>query len=146
MAPAPRRIAEIETLVIRNETAAKSLESIGSPRATWSQAVPAGQRHSRADLVRITNTYFSGIERNDGKGRYPTADSCARLENGARERRDRPRGVGVAPGAVRHGLRVEHVGAGDVERSARRIASVGRFFRRAVQRAALYIYGGSDAR
>ena len=78
-----RRIAEIETLVIRNEAAAKSLDTIGTPRATWTQAVPAAERHSRADLVRIANMYFSGIERNDGKGRYPIADSCARLENGA---------------------------------------------------------------
>jgi hypothetical protein len=27
--------------------------------------------------------YFSGIEKNDGRGVYPIADSCARLENGA---------------------------------------------------------------
>ena len=31
-------------------------------------------------LVRIANLYFSGIERNDGRGAYPIADSCARLE------------------------------------------------------------------
>ena len=78
-----RRVTEIETLVIRNEAAAKSLDTIGTPRATWSQAVPAAERHSRADLVRIANLYFSGIERNDGKGQYPIADDCARLENGA---------------------------------------------------------------
>jgi hypothetical protein len=41
------------------------------------------ERHSRADLVRIANLYFSGIERNDGRGVYPIADTCARLENGA---------------------------------------------------------------
>jgi len=78
-----RRITEVETLVIRNETAAKSLDTIGTPRAVWTQAVPVAERHSRAELVRIANVYFSGIERNDGKGTYPIADSCARLENGA---------------------------------------------------------------
>jgi hypothetical protein len=78
-----RRIAEVETLVIRNEAAAKSLDVIGRPRATWTQPVPAGERHSRADLVRIANMYFSGIEKNDGRGTYPIAESCARLENGA---------------------------------------------------------------
>ena len=78
-----RRVTEIETLVIRNEAAAKSLDTIGTPRAVWTQAVPGAARHSRADLVRIANLYFSGIERNDGKGRYPIADTCARLENGA---------------------------------------------------------------
>jgi len=80
---ARRRIEEVETLVIRNEAAAKSLDTIGTPRAVWTQAVPGAARHSRADLVRIANLYFSGIERNDGKGRYPIADTCARLENGA---------------------------------------------------------------
>ena len=78
-----RRITEVETLVIRNEAAAKSLDTIGTPRAAWTAAVPAAERHTRADLVRIANLYFSGIERNDGKGAYPIADSCARLENGA---------------------------------------------------------------
>jgi len=80
---ARRRIEEVETLVIRNEAAARSLDAIGTPRAAWSQAVPAAERHTRADLVRIANLYFSGIERNDGRGVYPLADSCARLENGA---------------------------------------------------------------
>ena len=77
-----RRIEEIETLVIRNEAAAKSLDTIGTPRAAWSQPVPAAERSTRGDLVRIANMYFSGIERNDGKGQYPIADACARLENG----------------------------------------------------------------
>jgi hypothetical protein len=80
---ARRRIEEVETLVIRNEAAAKSLDTIGTPRAAWSQPVPATERHTRADLVRIANMYFSGIERNNGRGEYPLADSCARIENGA---------------------------------------------------------------
>ena len=63
--------------------AAESLDRIGAPRAVWSQPVPPAERLPRAELVRIANMYFSGIERNDGKGAYPIADSCARLENGA---------------------------------------------------------------
>jgi len=78
-----RRIREIETLVIRNEDAAKSLDAIATPRRTWATAVPGHEQHSRADLVRIANLYFSGIELNDGKGTYPIAETCARLENGA---------------------------------------------------------------
>ena len=76
------RIAEVETLVIRNQMAAESLDSIGAPRSIWTQTLPAGERTPRADVVRIANMYFSGIERNDGRGTYPIADSCARLENG----------------------------------------------------------------
>lgn len=79
---ADRKIAELETLVIRNADVAKRLDEIGTPRRTWSEPVPAGDRLPRADLVRIANGYFSGIERNDGKGGYPLAADCARLENG----------------------------------------------------------------
>ncbi len=37
---------------------------------------------SRADLIRTANMYFSGMQKNDGKGDYPFADDCDRLENG----------------------------------------------------------------
>lgn len=80
---ADQRIAEIETLVIRNKDAADSLDKIATPRRTWYTAVPESARHSRADLARIANMYFSGIELNDGKGVYPLHESCARLENGS---------------------------------------------------------------
>ena len=101
-----RRIEEVETLVIRNEAAAKSLDAIGTPRATWAAAVPAGERHSRADLVRIANMYFSGIERNDGRGAYPIAESCARLENGTVTAGDPALIPGApAPGRARQGCR-----------------------------------------
>lgn len=77
-----RRIADIETLVIRNADVARRLDDIGTPRRTWSEPVPASDRLPRAELVRIANEYFSGIQRNDGKGDYPLAADCARLENG----------------------------------------------------------------
>jgi hypothetical protein len=37
---------------------------------------------SRADLRRIADMYFAGLEKNDGKGDYPFADDCDRIENG----------------------------------------------------------------
>ncbi len=37
---------------------------------------------SRLDLVRIANLYFSGMQQNDGKGVYPFAKDCNRIENG----------------------------------------------------------------
>lgn len=82
LAVVEREITEIETLVIRNREAAENLDKIGAPRQAWLEAVPDARRRSRADLVRIANMYFSGIERNDGKGDYPLAPDCARLENG----------------------------------------------------------------
>jgi len=98
------KVAEIETLVIRNREAAEHIDEVGTPRAAWSQPVPPADRLPRAELVRIANAYFSGIERNDGKGAYPIADDCARFENGQVTAGDparvSPRAHGRADGRV----------------------------------------------
>jgi len=73
------RIAEAETLVQRSDRSAQGFEKIGY---AWTAAVPESQRASRADLVRVANMYFSGMAQNDGKGVYPFADDCNRIENG----------------------------------------------------------------
>lgn len=101
-----QRISEVETLVIRNEAAAKSLDAIGTPRRTWFDAVAPADRLSRAELVRIANMYFSGIERNDGKGEYPIHESCARLENGAVTAGDPALVLGSAAAAQASGRRI----------------------------------------
>jgi hypothetical protein len=77
-----RRISEVETLVAHSENGAKNLEAIGKPREAFFRATPAADRVSRAELVRVANMYFSGMQLNDGKGTYPFADDCDRLENG----------------------------------------------------------------
>jgi hypothetical protein len=48
------------------------------------RATPPADRVSRAELVRVANMYFSGMQLNDGKGNYPFADDCDRLENGGK--------------------------------------------------------------
>lgn len=95
-----QQIADIETLVIRNQTAAENLDKVARPRAAWSEAVPAASRMSRAELVRIANMYFSGIERNDGKGVYPISRTCARLENGSVTAGDPARVLGESAAAA----------------------------------------------
>lgn len=75
-----RRIASAETFVQRNEASALGFEKIGY---TWTDPVPPDQRVSRADLLRLSNLYFSGMQRNDGAGEYPFAPDCNRIENGA---------------------------------------------------------------
>ena len=77
-----RRLTEIETLIAHSESGAKNLEQIGQPRAAFLRPTPPADRVSRADLVRVANMYFSGMQLNDGKGNYPFADDCDRLENG----------------------------------------------------------------
>jgi len=92
-----RQITEIEALVIRPNTPAvpapsaptsapagpaANLERLGAPHHLFTEAIPPAERMSRADLIRISNMYFSGMEKNDGKGEYPFTDDCDRFENG----------------------------------------------------------------
>jgi hypothetical protein len=44
--------------------------------------VPKAERVSRAELIATADKYFTGMQKNDGKGDYPFADDCNRLENG----------------------------------------------------------------
>lgn len=81
-----KKITEAETIVARGERAqggARNLETMGKPRDAFSRETPPKERMTRPDLVRTANMYFSGMQLNDGKGRYPFADDCNRIENGS---------------------------------------------------------------
>jgi hypothetical protein len=78
------QITEIEQIVIRDENAGKRVEALGAPNPIYLQTIPANERMSRADLIATANKYFSGMQQNDGKGDYPFAPDCDRLENGNR--------------------------------------------------------------
>jgi hypothetical protein len=58
------------------------LDASGGPDARWF-GDPA-PRLPRADLQHLADAYFCGLERNDGRGDYPFADDCIRIENGFR--------------------------------------------------------------
>ena len=92
-----RRISEIETMVARSENGAKGFEALGEPRAAFSRVTPPADRVSRGELVRVANMYFSGMQLNDGKGQYPFADDCDRIENGARTTNAPGRGGAARP-------------------------------------------------
>jgi hypothetical protein len=80
-----RRITEIEKIVARDDmgsNGAQALDRMKTPRAAFSRPVPAADRVSRQELVRVANMYFSGMQLNDGKGKYPFGENCHRLENG----------------------------------------------------------------
>jgi hypothetical protein len=76
---ASRQIAEIESFIQRNPSSAQGFERIGYK---WTDTIPMSERMSRSDLIKIANMYFSGMQQNDGKGFYPFADDCNRIENG----------------------------------------------------------------
>jgi len=91
------RISEVEQIVARPDrplgaTSAPSsspfpatgaaVEAMGSPSPVFLAAVPEKERMSRADLIAVANQYFTGMQRNDGKGYYPFTVDCLRRENG----------------------------------------------------------------
>ena len=73
------QITEAETLVQRNDKSGPGFEKIGY---TWLDPIPESERMSREELIRVTDLYFTGMARNDGKGNYPFTDDCNRIENG----------------------------------------------------------------
>jgi len=90
------RITEVEQLVIRPEgglasngtrterpsSTGERVEKMGSPNPIFLEAIPEAKRPSREELIKTANYYFSGLQRNDGKGYYPFTDDCDRYENG----------------------------------------------------------------
>ena len=88
-----KNISEIETVMGRSGLGTASpaggagvrlLESMGKPDDVWLKDIPASERASREDVIRVSNMYFSGLQNNDGKGDYSFfADDCYRLENGS---------------------------------------------------------------
>ncbi len=91
------KIAEIETLVERTVQYAENLEKRGHPDPLFTQTLPPGERPSRADLVKVANMYFSGMQLNDGKGDYPFTDDCDRWENGTEETNNHSRNNNYNP-------------------------------------------------
>jgi hypothetical protein len=83
-----QQITEVEQIVVRNASENNNatytkVDSMAT-HPKYLQAVPANERMSRADLIIQGNKYFTGIQRNDGKGDYPFGPECNRDENGGR--------------------------------------------------------------
>lgn len=88
------KIAEAETIVVRNVQQAENLEKRGHTDPLFTQTLPASDQLSRGELVRIANMYFSGMQLNDGKGDYPFSDDCDRVENGEEATNNKTTGTG----------------------------------------------------
>jgi len=63
---------------------AKALDESGGPDPAWHDEVHPSERMRREELAQVADLYFAGLERNDGRGEYPFADDCIRIENGFR--------------------------------------------------------------
>src|SRR5690606_33987849 len=75
-------VVEIEQMTARSVEAAERVEALGAPRPQFSRTVPPRERMSRAELIATADKYFTGMQQNDGKGDYPFAETCERIENG----------------------------------------------------------------
>jgi hypothetical protein len=86
-----QRITEAEQLVIRADSgmgsqmqpAAVAIEKMGAPHELFMNIIPEEERSSRMELIEVANKYFTGLQKNDGRGDYPFTDDCDRFENGA---------------------------------------------------------------
>lgn len=86
-------IREAEQLVIRQDNSAAapgmsfpptavSVEKMGAPHPIYAEVIPESERASREEMIKTANYYFTGMQKNDGKGYYPFTDDCHRIENG----------------------------------------------------------------
>lgn len=108
-------ISEAEQIIVRPEdnilnppqanprpSAAENIEKmgeeLGNPHPVFTEIIPENERPSREEMIKTANYYFSGMQKNDGKGvggtgTYPFTDDCDRYENGGKSTN-----VPLAPG------------------------------------------------
>ena len=102
------RITEIESIHFRpggggpNNIAA--MDKAGKAEDLWFKSIPPAQRLSRQEMIAIADGYFTGLQKNDGKGiqgtgTYPFTNDCHRIENGA-PTTNVPRPAGEKPGTI----------------------------------------------
>ena len=87
------RITEIESIYFKpgaggpNNIAAMDAPGY-KPEDMWFKSIPPAQQMSRQELIAVADGYFTGLQKNDGKGingtgTYPFTNDCHRIENGA---------------------------------------------------------------
>jgi hypothetical protein len=102
------RITEIESIFFKpggggpNNIA--DMDKPYKPEDIWFKSIPPTQRMSRQELIAVADGYFTGLQKNDGKGingtgTYPFTSDCHRIENGA-PTTNVQRPANVAPDAI----------------------------------------------
>lgn len=83
-----RRVSEIEVLVNRSLSGGSAAPGGAAsrphtePHPLMAQPIPADRRHTRADLVRISDAYFTGIDTGTTSAGVSFSPQCQRRENG----------------------------------------------------------------
>ena len=102
------RISEIETVFFKpgggGPTDIAAMDRPHQPEAFWFKSIPPAQRMSRQELIAVADGYFTGLQKNDGKGingtgTYPFTSDCHRIENGS-PTTNVPRPANEAPGTI----------------------------------------------
>ena len=102
------RITEIESIFFRpggggpNNIA--DMDKPYKPEEFWFKSIPPAQRMSRQELIAVADGYFTGLQKNDGKGingtgTYPFTNDCHRVENGS-PTTNVPRPANEPPGTI----------------------------------------------
>jgi hypothetical protein len=86
------RITEIESVFFKpgggGPNNIEAMEKAGKAEDIWFRSIPPAQRLSRQEMIAVADGYFTGLQKNDGKGiggtgAYPFTTDCHRIENGA---------------------------------------------------------------
>jgi hypothetical protein len=94
------RITEIESIYFKPGGAGPNniagMDAPYKPEAFWFKSIPSAQQMSRQELIAAADGYFTGLQKNDGKGvnstgTYPFTDDCSRIENGSLTAKAPPR-------------------------------------------------------
>lgn len=102
------RITEIESILYKpgggGPNGIADMDKPYKPEEMWFKSIPAAQRASRRELIATADGYFTGLQKNDGKGingtgTYPFTNDCHRIENGA-PTTNVPRPPNEAPGTI----------------------------------------------
>jgi len=102
------RITEIESVYFRTGGGGPNniagMDQAGKVEDIWFKSIPPAQRLSRQQMIAIADGYFTGLQKNDGKGiqgtgTYPFTNDCHRIENGS-PTTNVPRPANLAPGAI----------------------------------------------
>jgi hypothetical protein len=93
-------ISEIELIVVRpsgmmtlgqpQPPSTGQIMDQKTPRPQFLQTVPPAERMSREELVKIANSYFTGLANQTGKFTAPFAKTCERWENGNQTTNQKP--------------------------------------------------------
>jgi len=103
------RITEVESIYYKpgggGPSGIPDMDKPGyKPEEIWFKSIPPAQRPSRQELIATADGYFTGLQKNDGKGingtgTYPFTNDCHRIENGS-PTTNVPRPANEPPGTI----------------------------------------------